>query len=184
MLFCQKNIKTCKKGNFDNLSLFKFHREYMKESIKQITTEFFEKLGVDYSNLEINEEAEKIFLIHIKSTDSSILIWPHGKNIEVLRSILKLLAGKKLWEHVMIHLEINDYMKQKEEKLFSYINSKIEYVKSSGTDIKLPFFTAYERKKIHSYIWEKWGNVYTKSIGEWAERRIHLCKKTQKWLSI
>jgi len=55
-------------------------------------------------------------------------------------------------------------MKQKEEKLFGYIQSKIEYVESSGKEITLPFFTAYERKKVHSYVSENGEKVYTKSV--------------------
>lgn len=152
----------------------------MKETIQHIAKEFFDKLTVDYSSLEVIEEAEKIFLINIETEDSSILIGPHGKNIEVLKSLLKLLAGKSLWENVIIHLEINDYMKQKEEKLFWYIQSKIEYVEGSGKEIILPFFTAYERKKVHSYVSEKAKTAYTKSVWEWEERRIHLCKKDVK----
>lgn len=152
----------------------------MKNTIKELAQTFFEKLGIEYSSLDVQEETDKIFLIKIESGDSNILIGPHGKNIEVIKSLLKLLIGKKLGENIIIHLEVNDYMKQKEEKLFSYIQSKIEYVQSSGKEITLPFFTAYERKKVHSYVSEKWENIYTKSVWEWPERRIHLCKKDAK----
>lgn len=152
----------------------------MKDTIQQLSKDFFDKLGVDYSALEITQEADKIFLVKIESSDSSILIGPHGKNIEVIKSLLKLLTWRALGENIIIHLEINDYMKQKEEKLFSYIQSKIEYVESSGKEITLPFFTAYERKKVHSYVGEKWDRIYTKSVWEGSERRIHLCKKDAK----
>lgn len=149
----------------------------MKEKIIEIAQVFFDKLWVEYSNLSVTPETEKIFRIKIESTDSSILIGPHGKNIEIITSLLKLLIGKSLEENVVIHLEVNDYMEQKEQKLFHYIASKIEYVEKSGKEITLPFFTAYERKKVHSYVSENSSNIYTKSVGEWSDRRIHLCKK-------
>lgn len=152
----------------------------MQQQIQDIATSFFDLLQVDYSNLLVKEEAEKIYLIEIQSEDSSILIGPHGKNIETLKSLLKLVIGKKIGANIIIHLEINDYMKQKEEKLYVYIKSKIEYVQQSGKEITLPFFTAYERKKVHSYVWEQAESVYTKSVGEGADRRIHLCRKDQK----
>ncbi len=152
----------------------------MKDSIQQIASNFFDKLGVEYSELTIIQEAEKIFLIKIKSTDSNILIGPHGKNIDFMGSILKLLVSRTSGEHIVIHLEVNDYMKQKDEKLLSYIQTKIDLVESSGTEIKLPFFTAYERKKVHSYVSEQAKSAYTKSIGEGHDRRIHLCKKDSK----
>ncbi|MDR0772239.1 MAG: hypothetical protein LBF15_04335 [Candidatus Peribacteria bacterium] len=60
---------------------------------------------------------------------------------------------------------MNDYLKTKDDKLKNYIISKIEYVLKSGRDLKLPFFSAYDRKKIHSTVGE-YGNprIYTKSI--------------------
>jgi len=64
----------------------------MKEQITQISKDFFDKLGVQYSSLDIIEEAEKIFLVKIESDDSSILIGPHGKNIEVIKTLLKLIT--------------------------------------------------------------------------------------------
>jgi len=64
----------------------------MKEQITQISKDFFDKLGVEYSSLDVLEEAEKIFLVKIESTDSSMLIGPHGKNIDVIKSLLKLMA--------------------------------------------------------------------------------------------
>ncbi len=152
----------------------------MKDQIQHIADTFFEKLWVDYKLVEVAQEADHIFLVKIESTDSSILIGPHGKNIEVIKSLLKLMSGRALEENVIIHLEINDYMQQKEEKLYTYIKSKIEYVESSGKEIVLPFFTAYERKKVHSYVSENGENVYTRSEWEWADRRIHLCKKDKK----
>lgn len=53
-------------------------------------------------------------------------------------------------------------------------------MKDSGKEIILPFFTAYERKKVHSYVSEHGGSVYTQSIGEGRDRRIHLCRKDEK----
>ena len=77
-------------------------------------------------------------------------------------------------------MEINDYLQQKDAKLIQFIQKKIDLVKSSDKEIILPFFTAYERKKVHSYVSEKWGNVFTQSKWEGHERRIHLCKKNEK----
>jgi len=71
-------------------------------------------------------------------------------------------------------------MEKKDEKLYGYIESKIQIVEKTGQEFRLPFFTAYERKKVHSYVSDKGGKVYTKSMGEGAERRIYLCRKDEK----
>jgi hypothetical protein len=45
-------------------------------------------------------------------------------------------------------------MEAKDKKLFSFINSKISIVEKSSKDIQLPFYSAYDRKKIHSFVAE------------------------------
>ncbi len=152
----------------------------MKDAVEKIASDFFEKLWADYSELQVLEEAENIFRISLKSEDSHLLIGPHWKNLEVLTHILKLLIAKLSKEHINLHLEVNDYLEKKDEKLLSFIASKIDYVKESGKDIVLPFFTSYERKKVHSFVSEQWWSVSTESRWEWRDRRIHLCKKEEK----
>jgi len=152
----------------------------MEDAIQAISQNFFEKLGADFSDLRIEKEAENIYKISLKSEDSHLIIGPHGKNLEVISHILKLLISQKSQGYTNIHLEVNDYLEKKDAKLLAFIASKMELVKSSGKEIILPFLTAYERKKVHSYVSENGGNVFTQSIGEGKERRIHLCKKDEK----
>ena len=81
---------------------------------------------------------------------------------------------------VQIHVEVNDYLQKKDEKLYQFIEQKISFVKQSGKEVILPFFSSYERKKVHAYVSSHGGNVYTQSIGEGKERKIHLIKKDEK----
>jgi predicted RNA-binding protein Jag len=153
----------------------------MIETIEKLSKEFFEKLWVDIDSLEVIEEGEGIFLIKVESKESPLLIWQNWKNLENILSIVKLILKKNLWEGVKLHIEVNDYLKTKDDKLKNYIISKIEYVLKSGRDLKLPFFSAYDRKKIHSTVGE-YGNprIYTKSIWEWQERRLYICVTEEK----
>lgn len=152
----------------------------MLETIEKIVSDFFKNLWTDYSEVKIEEEAENIFRVSLKSDDSHLLIGPHGKNLELVTHILKLLVSKKTESHINLHLEINDYLAQKDQKLIAFISSKIQVVQESWKEIILPFFTAYERKKVHSYVSENGKNIYTESRWEGNDRRIHLCKKAEK----
>lgn len=152
----------------------------MEEIIKNIADTFFSKMLIEFSNLEVSKELDNIYYIKLETTDSHLVIWTRWKNLEDIKSILRLIISKKLWENIIIHLEINDYLKAKEDKLINYIKSKIEIVEKTNKDYKLPFFSAYERKKIHSYVaWLK-SDIYTKSEGEWKDRRLFICKKNDK----
>lgn len=155
----------------------------MEESIKNFVSDFFNKLGIIIDSCEVKAEESNIFLVNIKTEESWIVIGPHWKNLETIKHLLKLIISKKQQQNIVLHLEVNDYLKAKEERLFGFIESKIKIVASSGKDLELPFLTAYERKKVHSYVWELHSDIFTKSEWEWKDRRMSLCKKPQ-WLSI
>lgn len=154
----------------------------MLEDIKDLVKNFLDKLQLEYSNLEITQKEEQnIYYIKIKTSESWIFIGPHGKNLEAIESILRLIISKKLDEKIKLHIEVNDYVHSKEEKLFRFIDSKIKIVKDKSEDVRLPFLTAYERKKVHSYIAElNDTKIYTKSMWEWTDRRLYICKVNEK----
>lgn len=152
----------------------------MEDIIKNIVEEFFSKMLVDFSNLEVKKELENIYYIKLETTDSSLIIWTRWRNLDDIKNILKILINRKAEENIIIHIEVNDYLKSKEDKLINYIKNKIDYVKETNKDFKLPFFSAYERKKIHSYVSDLKSDIYTKSEWEWKDRRLYICKKNNK----
>ncbi len=152
----------------------------VEDIIKNIVEEFFSKMLVDFSNLDVKKELENIYYIKLETTDSSLIIWTRWRNLEDIKNILKILINKRAEENIIIHIEVNDYLKAKEDKLISYIKNKIDYVKDTNKDFRLPFFSAYERKKIHSYVSDLKSDIYTKSEWEWKDRRLFICKKNNK----
>ncbi len=149
------------------------------EAVKEITSNFFNKMMIMLESLDVSKEDENIFYIKIKTQDSSLLIWYSWKNLEDIRTVLKWILSKINNKNIILHLEINDYLSKKDDKLFDFIQKKIEAAKN-GKEIILPFFNAYERKKIHWYVTElKDDTIFTKSIGEWEERRIHIYTKNR-----
>jgi len=146
------------------------------ETVKKISRVFFEKMGINLNNLEVNKEDENIFYVKVETNDSPLLIWYSGKNLENIRTVLKSILSRINWENLILHLEVNDYISKKEDKLYDFIRKKIEIVKS-WKEVILPFFNSYERKKIHSYVARlKDETIFTKSIWEWKQRRLHICK--------
>ncbi len=152
----------------------------VEDIIKNIVEEFFSKMLVDFSNLDVKKELENIYYIKLETTDSSLIIWTRWKNLDDIKNILKILINRKAEENIIIHVEVNDYLKSKDDKLINYIKNKIDYVKETNKDFRLPFFSAYERKKIHSYVSDLKSDIYTKSEWEWKDRRLFICKKNNK----
>ncbi len=56
---------------------------------------------------------------------------------------------------VHVHLEVNDYIKSKEEKMFRFLDSKIAFIMSTGKSTQIQNLNSYDRKKAHNYISEK-----------------------------
>ena len=153
----------------------------MIEDIEKFIKTFFEKLEIQLDNINIIKQEENIFLITLETKESGMLIWSHGKNLDIIQNLLTIYIWKLLQNKVRLNIEINDYRKNKDDKLINFIKSKIDIIKKEWTDIKLPFFSSYDRKKIHSFVSELNNDlIYTKSIWEWNERRLYICKKNKK----
>lgn len=147
--------------------------------IKSLVEEFLEKLLINIDTLEILNESDDVYFIKIKTSESSLFIGHSWKNLEDIRNILKNILSKKFDKNIVLHLEVNDYISKKDDRLFNFISKKIDLLKKTWKEIILPFFNSYERKKIHSYVSElNDSSIYTKSVWEWNNRRLHLCKKS------
>lgn len=148
----------------------------MEENIKDIIKKLFEKLSINYEKLDIIMDNQNIFFIKIKTNDSPLLIWSHWKNLEAIEFILKSIIINNLDNKIKLHLEINDYIHSKDERLKKYVLSKVEFAKKIWKDIRLNKLNAYERKKAHSYVSElNDKDVSTKSKWEAEERRLYIC---------
>lgn len=113
--------------------------------------------------------------VRLETPDSPLIIGMHGKNLEIFQHLLGRMAEKELNRFIHLHLEVNDYMKSKDERLFRFLDSKIAFVMESGKLTRIPNLNSYERKKAHNYIAEKAiSGLETKSEGEGTERVLCL----------
>lgn len=153
----------------------------MIEKIENLSNIFFKNLWINIEKIEVTQKKENIFYIKIKTPDSWILIWQNWKNLISISNLLKLMTNKSLENKIKIFFEVNDYIESKDEKLKSLILEKIKYVEKTWNDLKLWFYSPYQRKKIHDIVWEyNDENIFTKSEWEWDERRLYICKKKPK----
>ncbi len=147
--------------------------------MRELIENFFKKLWANYDSFEINED-EKWFTVQIQTPESGLLIWPHGKNLDAITAILRQMINKDE-KRVKLRLEVNDYQTSQDSRLFQFIQSKIDEVKKTSVECKLPEYTPYQRKKIHSYIAEiNDEEIIAKSKWEWSERRMYLSRKPKK----
>ncbi len=124
--------------------------------------------------VEVNVQ-DKDVNVRVQTPDSALLIGMHGKNIEAFQHLLGRMIEKIAPDFTHLHLEVNDYMKSKDERLYRFLDTKISFVTSTGKSARIPNLTSYERKKAHSYISDKnITHLKTRSDGEGAERALFL----------
>lgn len=142
--------------------------------MKAFLETFFLNLGISITAIEV-QEADDDLSVKIETPDSPLLIGIHGKNIEAFQHLIWRFAEKKLWRFVHVHLEVNDYMKAKDDRLFHFLDTKIAAVMQNGKPTQIKNLSAFERKKAHNYISEKHIEWFsTKSEGEWENRMLIL----------
>ncbi len=141
---------------------------------EQIVRQFFENLGITLEWFSVNLSGEELN-ITLQTPESSLLIGMHGKNLESFQHIIARMIEKQTKKFIRVHLEVNDYMKAKDERLFRFLDSKIEIVLSNGKPFTIRNLNAFERKKAHDYIAlrsSEW--LKTHSEGEWENRVLIL----------
>lgn len=148
----------------------------LEDVLQETTKELLNKLGIEYTEIDINEEDKDSYNINIKSENSSILIGHHGNNIFALQHLLKVLAWKKINnEHFNILLDVDDYRKRQEENVLSLAERKIESIRRTGRPESMPPMSPYFRRKIHMLCMSAgYNDIETISEGEGDRRHLIL----------
>lgn len=145
------------------------------EKVEKILKEIFDITGESSISYSVNRSENQI-IVNIKGDNISHLIGYKGKTIESIQSVLNSILQKEDEEYAKVFLEINDYKKQKEEKLRRLANKMAENVIRFRKPIKLEPMSAYERLIIHSELANR-DDVETESFGEEPRRRVVIRKK-------
>lgn len=151
----------------------------IEELLKETLEELLNRLEVDYTKVEIEEEEKGSFLINIQSENPSLLIGHHGENIQSLQHILKTLIWKKVQnEQFNIMVDVDDYRKRQEENVLNLAERKIDYIRKTGRPQTLPPMSPYLRRKVHMLCMSPgYDDVETISEGEGDRRYIVLKAK-------
>ena len=143
--------------------------------IEEILKNIFNITGESDIKYELIKENNQITL-KIVGDKVSHLIGYKGKTIESLQSLLNAMLQREDEEYAKVFVEINDYKKQKEEKLKRLANKMADNVIRFRKPIKLEPMSAYERLIIHTELATR-KDVETESIGEEPRRRVVIKKK-------
>jgi spoIIIJ-associated protein len=145
-----------------------------KERINTILSDIFKITGESNIKYTCTGDNKKV-TVKLELEDPKHLIGYRGKTIEALQSILNAMLQRQEEEYSKVFVEINDYKKEKEEKLKVYANKMADNVAKFKKSIKLEPMSAYERMIIHQELSTR-DDVTTESFGE-EPRRILVIKR-------
>lgn len=145
------------------------------EKLKEILNQFFDITGEKDINYSFEKNDYGIQL-NLNSSELSHLIGYRGKTIEAMQLIINSMLQKEDEEYSKVFLEVNDYKKQRAEKLKLFAEKMADNVLKYRKPIKLEPMTSYERLIIHKEL-SKRNNIETESFGEEPNRRIVIKKR-------
>lgn len=154
--------------------------ENQLNKIKEFSQEFFDKMTMAISNIEISCSSGKdeqssiekdVVNLEITGEEPQILIGQQGQTLFEIQRILRTILNKKLQNIFYLNLDINGYKKKKMEYLKDVARDLADQVSLTKEAKILPPMSSYERRVVHSELSQR-TDITTESHGEGPERHI------------
>lgn len=145
----------------------------MEKDIKLFIQEFLVHLGIDFTDLELENLGEKKFRANVVSDKPSLLIGHHGENLVAMQKLIKVVIHKRYGEDVEVAFDVDNYRKRQEENVLTITKQKIDEVRSTGVQSALPPMSPYFRRVVHLFIRAgDYTDLETLSMGEGNYRQV------------
>lgn len=147
--------------------------------IKETAEEMLARLGIE-GTLTLDEYTDDhgpAVSVSIETEESKLLIGERGGNLIAFQHLLRVLVNHKMEDHVGILVDVNNYRKEKQERLEGLARKAMEKVKATGQLVILKPMSSFDRKVIHTVIAED-EQLSSESLGEEPNRRVVI--KVQK----
>jgi len=151
-------------------------QEINKEKIVEIVQDLLQRSGLAFSKIdnEIVEGPEGSTFLAVKvfsEEDCSLFLGKQGENLKALEHLARLLISKNLDQRVQFILDINDYRKERTEKIVRIAKEVADRVKLTQRSEVLFPMPAYERRMVHLEL-ASCDGITTESIGMEPKRRV------------
>lgn len=117
------------------------------------------------------EKEEETYLVNIEAEEAGILIGSYGETLRSLKHFLTLALFKKFGEWVSVSVDVNDYLKKREQELCQMAKRAAERVVITGEPVTLSYLNSAERRIIHLAL-SSHSQVCSESEGEGRMRRL------------
>jgi len=144
--------------------------------IQKLLEKLLEMIGFQDINVLVSEEQDGAVVFNINTADSALLIGRGGENLIALQYVLYIILVKKIQELPKFSLDVNNYRRDKKNKIEEMARLAAQKAENSGhTELLMPM-TSYERKIVHEIV-SQFPNLATQSIGEEPNKRVLIKNK-------
>lgn len=143
------------------------------DTVKALVSDMLTKMGVRgkiTARLSEYKDQETV-AVNISTDDAKILIGQAGEHLMALQHVARLLFKKQHQVSLPFMLDVNNYKREKEEKLQSLARSVALKVRRTGEKEVLNPMSSYDRFVIHNFLANE-EDLSTESYGEEPERRL------------
>jgi len=145
----------------------------MEKQIKKLVSEFLVQLGIDFTDVLVEEKGEKEYRVNVISDEPNLLIGHHGENLQAMQKILTAVFHQQFGEDISVGFDVDDYRNRQEENVLTIAKQKIKEVQETRVQAALPPMSPYFRRLIHLYIKDSgFDDLMTESIGEGNYRQV------------
>ena len=139
------------------------------ETVTEFLTRVIDAAGVD-ATLEMAEHEDEIS-VKIVGSDVGTLIGRHGETLYAIQYLSNLILNQHRDEYIRVSLDIEDYKKNRQEKLESIARRAADRVMKYKRPVSLDPMPSFERKIVHSAL-QEYEQLDTTSSGEEPRRYV------------
>lgn len=145
----------------------------MEKKIRKLISEFLVHLGIDFTEVQVEQLDETNYRVNVISEEPSLLIGHHGDNRHAMQKIIKVMVHQQFGDEINVMFDIDDYCKRQEENVLSIAQQKIKEVQDTGIKSALPPMSPYFRRIVHMFVRDNgYDDIATESIGEGNYRQV------------
>ena len=150
--------------------------------IQDVLGSLLTELQLPFDGIEIADE-EDFTRVEIISSNASRIIGWHGETLNSIQQLLKAIirAKENLEKAPFIVLDVDGYLRSKEDKIRTMVEQKAELVRRTGSRVALAPMSPYFRRIAHLHISNTpaLADLITQSTGEGDYRQVVLRMKDE-----
>jgi len=143
------------------------------DMVKSLVSEMLTKIGISAEiDASLSEHRDQeVISINISTDDAKILIGQSGEHLMALQHMARIMFRRKFDQDTPFILDINNYKRDKEEKLKSLARSVALKVRRTQEQEMLRPMASYDRWVIHNFLADE-EDLKTESHGLDPERKV------------